>query len=776
MPFNLTSNAATFNASGRFGSSINGGFGETSTVIIGAAGNFTVSGWIKLNSLPGAIKVAIAQNGVYWIGCNASNRITANYGGGASNVTLTSTVTMVTGTWYHVELNYSNVTGSTLYVDGTLAASSVVLLAVAGASYTGGSGVNCFGGASGVGFNWNTFGETDDVAIYNAVQHTANFTAPTAAVPNAAAGLLALWHLDGNLLDSAVAVAAATAITMTGPSSGTVSVASTNFTVGANGTITGTVIVTPSDAANGGAFTPTTVSISSATPTATFTYTPATVGAKTISSTNNGALTNPANLTYTASAGTKYTRIDTTDSIGAQNIMVLVPNANAAIPYNSANPTPLIIYAHGVGEDQTGLVTDSLKASSLIAFLDAGYILAGTNARGGNFGSQAAVDDYAALNKYCTDNYNISRTILWSQSMGGLAGLMAITQNKIPNLVGWLGTYPMCSLSANYTVFGGTDFSASINSAYGISGIGNSTYANKTYGQDPALKQGTAFRHLPMRFYASAGDTVVKKSTHTDVLQPIVSSSARESEVVVCTGDHGNASHFQPTDYLAFFARCLASPVATFGQLGGGNSFVLGGGVSLTSAQKTSVKNDINDLVKNPDFAALPNRSDGNFKLAELYNKIAVPEVLVWASNVAIDDVVNTIDSASYIPTDPIPTTTTEASLIFQSRILASQLKQFMLESVLSNRTNVNASLSNNRKRLFDSVTQIPTGAGGSFISSAGANAVNLLSACTRPATRLEVLLLKASTASDTTGSTTARSLGYDGRINLEQIQDARNS
>lgn len=95
---------------------------------------------------------------------------------------------------------------------------------------------------------------------------------------------------------------AATAVTLSGPSAGTVSTPSTNFTVGANGAITGTVTVTPNDGGQGGTFNPTSVNISSGTPTATFTYTAATVGAKTISVTNNGSLSNPSNITYTASA------------------------------------------------------------------------------------------------------------------------------------------------------------------------------------------------------------------------------------------------------------------------------------------------------------------------------------------------------------------------------------------------------------------------------------------------------------------------------------------
>lgn len=94
----------------------------------------------------------------------------------------------------------------------------------------------------------------------------------------------------------------ATATTLGGPTSGTVGVASSNFTAGANGTITGTVTITPSDGGAGGTFTPTTVNISSGTPTATFTYTAASAGAKTISISDNGGLTDATPITYTAAA------------------------------------------------------------------------------------------------------------------------------------------------------------------------------------------------------------------------------------------------------------------------------------------------------------------------------------------------------------------------------------------------------------------------------------------------------------------------------------------
>jgi hypothetical protein len=96
----------------------------------------------------------------------------------------------------------------------------------------------------------------------------------------------------------------ATTYALSGPSSGTVGVPSTNFTVQlpTGSTVIGIVTVTPSDGGAGGTFTPTSVGLTTAAPSATFTYTPVSAGAKTISVTNDGGLTNPANLTYTAVA------------------------------------------------------------------------------------------------------------------------------------------------------------------------------------------------------------------------------------------------------------------------------------------------------------------------------------------------------------------------------------------------------------------------------------------------------------------------------------------
>jgi hypothetical protein len=105
--------------------------------------------------------------------------------------------------------------------------------------------------------------------------------------------------------DAVSFISTATSYTLSGPSTATVGVASAPFTVAlpVGGALSGTMIVTPSDGGAGGTFTPATVTLSTAVPSITFTYTGASNGAKTISVTNNRGLTNPGNLTCTLSGG-----------------------------------------------------------------------------------------------------------------------------------------------------------------------------------------------------------------------------------------------------------------------------------------------------------------------------------------------------------------------------------------------------------------------------------------------------------------------------------------
>jgi hypothetical protein len=225
------------------------------------------------------------------------------------------------------------------------------------------------------------------------------------------------------------------------------------------------------------------------------------------------------------------------------------------LPPTVGKPTTaagLVVYHGGSGENVTAPLVDSLKFALVAAIRAAGYVMASSSAHGANFGTDADLADYAELEAYCADVWKISRVIHLSQSMGGLSGMLTASNRLLP-VRGWVGIYPVCNLANMYA---NPSFTAAIKTAYGIAEDG-SDYAAKTAGHDPVLLIANKFGGLRMRFYASPDDTVVPKASHSDPMKLLVAGVTLESDVVVCTGEHGDPSHFQAADCVSFLSRCL---------------------------------------------------------------------------------------------------------------------------------------------------------------------------------------------------------------------------
>ncbi len=146
----------------------------------------------------------------------------------------------------------------------------------------------------------------------NVISTTSTWTDTTAALQNVAGGLgICVYQatVSGGLSKLATYVystAAATAYTLLGPTSAYQHVASTNFTVAPNGSISSAITVTPSDGGAGGTFSPSSVIFAVGNnDSVTFTYTPAASGSITISTSNSGSLTNPSPLTLAVTAATQ---------------------------------------------------------------------------------------------------------------------------------------------------------------------------------------------------------------------------------------------------------------------------------------------------------------------------------------------------------------------------------------------------------------------------------------------------------------------------------------
>jgi hypothetical protein len=302
MAYNLTLTNPTYVAS-PFGQALASGIGDAGAMtglITTTSTNFTISVRAR-KTARSALTCVIGQQKYFYIGIDGNGNVQCNYGYSTGEKSMVSSGTAYDDNVFHeIEVDF-DANGARLYVDGVLKASNATVWSSA---TPGGVPGNFTIGQFNGGYTWT--GEIDQVAIYNTTQHTAAYTPSSSPISTTAPGIAALWNLNGNGLDTAGQSApVATALTLTGPTSGTANVASSAFTAALSptgGTVASTVTVTPSDGGAGGTFSPTSLSLTTAAPSGTFTYTPSSAGTKSISLSNNGSLTNPTAITFTAAA------------------------------------------------------------------------------------------------------------------------------------------------------------------------------------------------------------------------------------------------------------------------------------------------------------------------------------------------------------------------------------------------------------------------------------------------------------------------------------------
>jgi len=190
----------------------------------------------------------------------------------------------------------------------------------------------------------------------------------------------------------------------------------------------------------------------------------------------------------------------------------------------------------------------------------------------------------------------------------------------------------------------------------------------------------------------------------------------------------------------------------------------------FTNAQLQAIKTEINN---DPALSSQPMNSDGAFAIAEALNRLDVPDFFVWRTDARVRDIFDAIDWAKYTPIDAVDATNAS---IYTARLLAIQTKQINLQNMLVGRDTIDTSRVNIRAGLRDAVIQLPSGAQGVATSAGGVSGVNVLNICVRKALRIERVLALASAPSDTTGTVTARIMGYEGQISYPDVELARAS
>jgi hypothetical protein len=313
-----------------------------------------------------------------------------------------------------------------------------------------------------------------------------------------------------------------TAVTLTGPTSGTIGQASADFMVQTDNPLqSGSVIVTPSDGGNGGTFTPATVTLTSSVATATFTYTAASAGTKTISVTNNASLTNPSNISYVASTPSPVTAYTLTGP-STCNINQASSNFTVALGNGILSGTVAITPSSGAGGGTFNPSSVSLTNASRTAIFTYTAASAGSKTiattNNGGLTNPAALTVTASADQtiYC-DNSNIVKSPS-NWSMIGTAGAMSAETV-------WPGSYMRLQ-------FNGTAIAINVNTT-GLSAYPwvltqidsqNPTIAKLTAGQTVINIAGLAAGNHELNLIYQAKDDYNQANTWGDAQKLVITS------------------------------------------------------------------------------------------------------------------------------------------------------------------------------------------------------------------------------------------------------------
>lgn len=183
----------------------------------------------------------------------------------------------------------------------------------------------------------------------------------------------------------------------------------------------------------------------------------------------------------------------------------------------------------------------------------------------------------------------------------------------------------------------------------------------------------------------------------------------------------------------------------------------------MTPEQKTILRADIiaKQAVGQPLFGITQEPS-----IKDYYN--ALTGTKAWRTDVPTKLVRSKIALNSYTPN-----AAADDTVIYTNRALLAQTKQTNLQLMMMGIESLDMSLPQARSDLKDAVTQIPTGAAGAAVSAAGPQGANVLNACTRDTSVVELLFAVAADVSDQTGTVTGRVLTFEGAISDQDVSDA---
>lgn len=208
--------------------------------------------------------------------------------------------------------------------------------------------------------------------------------------------------------------------------------------------------------------------------------------------------------------------------------------AGQVIILRPKNPNDdLVVYAHGNGEIARSIYENPSVASLTTALLNAGYTVASSDAYGNAWGNAASVEAYAALTKETKKRFALRNVDMLSASMGSLAALSVAQQDH--DVHNFAALFPVCDLSS---LLNQVDIAAGVKA----SGVDVSAFS-------PVVVPSG----LRMLMWASTGDTRVPVKTNAQKCLSSALENGDDATLVRTTGNHGDASNFDPARLVAFF-------------------------------------------------------------------------------------------------------------------------------------------------------------------------------------------------------------------------------
>jgi len=195
---------------------------------------------------------------------------------------------------------------------------------------------------------------------------------------------------------------------------------------------------------------------------------------------------------------------------------------------------------------------------TLEALLAAGYVVCGAE----NYGDLQYANTRsrnAAVNFYehMIANYNIEKSVYMIGASAGALLSLNFAYLRPGRVKAMILQYPLTCLVAQYENY--SPHRAGIRSAYGISDpsptieqVTEATATHDPYNTDvvDGIKTGSPGS---IQFWYSPGDTTCNPDYNAIALYNMMHDSIKDVSRVICTGPHGDLSHFDPSAFLSYF-------------------------------------------------------------------------------------------------------------------------------------------------------------------------------------------------------------------------------